>query len=78
MGMIINKTGSSNPKIILLNCIGNPLNYRSKNTLAIVDLCVNIRLAKQATKAMDPVIISNGMRARLPDGITQLNSIYQA
>ena len=60
----------SNPKISLINCIGNQPNYPSKNKLAIADSGANIHLAKQATTTMSPVIISNNTIARMPDGIT--------
>ena len=69
-GTIINKVEISNPKISLINCIGNPPNFTSKNTLAIVDSGVNIHLAKQSTTTMDPVIISNDITERLPNGVT--------
>ena len=37
--------------------------------LVITDSGANINLAKQATATMSPIIISNEMTARLPDGI---------
>ena len=64
----------SNPKIILINCIGTPPNYPSKNTLAIADLGTNIHPSKQATRTMAPVIISNNMRAIFPYGSTMKSS----
>ena len=42
--------------------------------LEITDSGVNIHIAKQATPSMDPVIISNDMTARLPDGSTMESS----
>ena len=38
--------------------------------LAIVDSGANIHLSKKATTTISPVIISNNMTARLPDGST--------
>ena len=38
--------------------------------LPIVDSGANIHLAKQATHTMDPVIMYNYVKARLPDGST--------
>ena len=55
----MNKIEISYPKISLINCIGTPPNYPSKNTLAVADSGVNIHLAKQAATTMYPVIISN-------------------
>ena len=51
-------------------CIGTPPNYPSKNRLAIVDSGTNIRLSKQDTKTMAPVIILSYMVARLTNGST--------
>ena len=42
--------------------------------LAIADSGVNIHLAKQATPTMDPVMMENGIKSRLPDGITVKSS----
>ena len=61
--VIINNIEISNPKISLTNCIGNPPNYPSNNTLAVVDSGVNIHLAKQSTTTMAPVIIPNEITA---------------
>ena len=38
--------------------------------LAIADSSVNIHPARQATPKMDPVVMENEMKARLPDGRT--------
>ena len=51
-----------------------PPNCPSKNTLANADSVANIHLEKQATTTMDPVIISNNMTERLPDGSTMDSS----
>ena len=64
----------SNPKISLINCIGNPPNPPSNNILEISDSGANIHLAKQATTTMAPVIMSNEMTARIPDGSTTESS----
>ena len=66
-----------NPKISLINCIGTPPNYPSKNTLAIVDSGANIHLEKKVIMTMAPVIISNDMIERLPHGIV-VNSSHIA
>ena len=42
--------------------------------LAIADSDANIHLAKQSTTRMAPVIMSNEMTARLPDGSTMESS----
>ena len=60
----------SDPKFSLINCIGIPSNYPNKNTLSISDSGANIYLAKKATTTMAPVIILNGITARLSDGST--------
>ena len=57
LGGIINKIDSSNPKIIIINCIGTPPNYHSKNLQEISDSGANIHLEKQSTTTMAPVII---------------------
>ena len=61
LGTIINKIEMSNPKIILITCIGTPQNYPSNNMPEISDYYsdTNIHLEKQATTKMDPVIMSN-------------------
>ena len=66
----MNKIEISNPKISLINCIGTPPNFTSKNTLAVADSGANIYLAKQSTTTIYPIIISNYMTARLPYGST--------
>ena len=67
---MINKVKISNPKISLMNFIGTPPTYPGNNTLAIADPGANINLAKQATTTMAPVITSNEITSRLPDGST--------
>ena len=54
----------------LINYIGSPLNYSSKNMLTISDSGVNINPKQEFTTTMDPVIISNNMTERLQDGTT--------
>ena len=70
LGAIIDKIGINNPKFSLINCIGNQPNSNSKNTLEIKESGANIHLSKQSSTTMPPSIISNGMTARLPYGIT--------
>ena len=69
LGLIVNKIEISNPKISLINCIGTPPHYPCKNTLSIADSGANTQLAKQSTKTMATVIISNNVTARLLDKI---------
>ena len=42
--------------------------------LTIEEMGYNIQLAKQATTSMAPIIMSNGMTSRLPDGSTMESS----
>ena len=74
LGSIINKILISNPNTSLINCIGTPPNFPSKNTLAIVDADAKIHPEKQATTTMASVIISNDIKARLIYGITMKSS----
>ena len=37
--------------------------------LSIADSCANIHLERQATHTMDPIIMDNEIKERLPDGI---------
>ena len=55
----MDKIEISNPKISLINCIDTPPNTPRNNMLAVTDSGANIHLAKQATTAMDPVIMSD-------------------
>ena len=71
---VINKIEISNLKISLIYCIVIPPNSTSKNTPAVAEPGANIHPEKQATKILDPVIISNDMTARLPDGSTMDSS----
>ena len=66
---IMHKIKISNPKISLINCMGNQPNYPIKNTLEISDSGTNIHISKQATSTMAPYIIKNDMKARLTYGI---------
>ena len=70
LGAIDNKIKTSNPKISLINHIDTPPNSTSTNMLAIADSGANIHLARQATSTMDPSIMDNEIKARLPDGST--------
>ena len=45
--------------------------------LAISDSGANIHLAKQATPTMDPVIMENYMKERLPD-VSTMESLHMA
>ena len=69
LGVIVNKIETSNPEISLLNYIDTPPNPNSNNILEIADSGANIHVAKQATPTMASVIMDNGMKARLPNGI---------
>ena len=71
---MINKIEMSNLKISLINCIGTSPNYPSNKMLAITDSGVNINLEIKATTTIAPVIISNEIISRLPDGITMESS----
>ena len=53
----MNKFEINNPKISLVNYIDTPPNPTSTNMLAILYLGANIKLARQATPTMAPVII---------------------
>ena len=66
----MNKNEISNPKISLINCIDTPLNPPSNNMISIADSGANIHLSKQATTIMAPVIISNEITSRIPNGST--------
>ena len=66
-----------NPKISLLNSIGDPPNSPGKNKLLIAESGANTYLTKQATKTMSPGIISNDMIERLLYGII-MESLYIA
>ena len=70
LGAIFNKIEMSTLKISLINCIGTPPNYPSKNMLSIADSGANIHLAKQSTTIIAPVIISDDTKSRLPYGRT--------
>ena len=58
------------PELSLINNIETPHNYPSKHTLVVTDLGVNIHIFKQYTTTINPVIISNDMTERIPDGST--------
>ena len=70
LGAIVNKIKIINPKISLINNIDTPPNPTSTNMLAISDSGTNIHLAIKATPKIDPLIMENEMKARLPDGST--------
>ena len=70
----MNKIEISNPKISLTNCINTPTNPPSNIIPEITDSGVNIHLAKQAATTMSPVIKSNEITKRLPDGSTMESS----
>ena len=54
----------------MINYIDTPPNHISNNMLENVDSGANINLAKQTNPTMASVIISNDMKARLPDRST--------
>ena len=66
----MNKIKSSTPKIILIHNTMTPPNFPRKYTLAIVESGANINLKNEATPTTTPVIMSNNMTSRLPDGRT--------
>ena len=70
LGTIDNKIKISNSKISLIDHIDTPPNPSSTNMLAIADSGENIHLSRQATPTMDPLIMENEIKARLPDGST--------
>ena len=70
LGEIGNKIIISNTKISLRNYIDTTPNPNSNNMLAVAESGANIHLSKEATPTMDPVIMANDMKARLPDGST--------
>ena len=73
----MNKILIIKPTISLINFIDNPTNTHSNNMIAIVDSGANIHLAKQSTTTMPPVIMSNEITTRLPDGST-MDSLHIA
>ena len=72
--MIMNKIEISNPKIILINCIGTPPSSPGNSMIEISDSGANIYLSKQAVTTMDPVIMPNDMIQIIPDGRTMESS----
>ena len=74
LGVTIIEIEIRSPKLSLIICIANPPNSPSKKTQEIADSGANIHLAKESTITMNPVIISNKMKARLPDEITTESS----
>ena len=70
----MNKIEISHPKISFKNCIDTPPITTIKNMLKIAYSGANIHLTKQATTSMAPVIMSNEMTERPPNGITMESS----
>ena len=74
----MHKIEISNPKINVINCFDTPPNHLSNNMLSIADSGTNIHPEKQATPTTAPVIMSNKMIERLPDGSTMDSSHISA
>ena len=70
----MNKIKISAPKLSLLNNIRTPPNSHITQMLEITYSYVNTHISKQSTSSMVPVIMSNYVTARIPDGSTTQSS----